>query len=357
VKMQGKAAEEVKAKLVRKLDIEKIGGPLSQVIPTKRGEVVLVSRNEEQRKKLETVLKATEGIEMGLKKKLNPTVTLTGLETGWKEEEIVEEVFQKNGWIQSTSTMEEFKGAFMFLARKRCQVTEGEPDVRGGTTPPHCLHREADHGGADHGLRRGDGPGDTLLQLQRPGTHRQKLQAEAEMPQMRQGGSQDQGMQGREIGMRELQTDRAQSLRQEVSPAEEGARMEDRPTREVLNDGRKNTGRMSEKKEGSGGADLLRDRKKNRSQPVLQLSRLRPSEERLQAGIDVLQVWGSAHQEGLQGREDLSELCQRGTEGSESLTDGARCTNGSWRSSWAEQHATEPRRREQGRPGPKGNPG
>jgi hypothetical protein len=93
VKMQGKAAEEVKAKLVRKLDIEKIGGPLSQVIPTKRGEVVLVSRNEEQRKKLETVLKATEGIEMGLKKKLNPTVTLTGLETGWKEEEIVEEVF------------------------------------------------------------------------------------------------------------------------------------------------------------------------------------------------------------------------------------------------------------------------
>jgi hypothetical protein len=70
------------------------------VIPTKRGEVVLVSRNEEQRKKLKTVLKSTEGIEMGLRKKLNPTVTLTGLETGWKEE-IVEEVFQKNGWIQS----------------------------------------------------------------------------------------------------------------------------------------------------------------------------------------------------------------------------------------------------------------
>jgi hypothetical protein len=121
LKMQGKSAEEVKAKLVRTLDIEKIGGPLSQVIPTKRGEVVLVSRNEEQRKKLKTVLKSTEGIEMGLRKKLNPTVTLTGLETGWKEEEIVEEVFQKNGWIQSSSTMEEFKEAFKFLARKRCQ--------------------------------------------------------------------------------------------------------------------------------------------------------------------------------------------------------------------------------------------
>jgi hypothetical protein len=93
VKMQGKSVEEVKAKLVRKLDIEKIGRPLSQVIPTKRGEVVLVSRNEELRKKLETAFKTTEGIEMGLKKKLNPTVTLTGLETGWKEEEIVEEVF------------------------------------------------------------------------------------------------------------------------------------------------------------------------------------------------------------------------------------------------------------------------
>jgi hypothetical protein len=45
VKIQGKTAEEVKAKLVRTLDIERIGGPLSQVIPTKRGEVVLVSRS------------------------------------------------------------------------------------------------------------------------------------------------------------------------------------------------------------------------------------------------------------------------------------------------------------------------
>jgi hypothetical protein len=34
---------------------------------------------------------------------------------------------------------------------------------------------------------------------------------------------------------RELQTDRAQSLRQEVTHAEEGARVEDRPNREVLN--------------------------------------------------------------------------------------------------------------------------
>jgi hypothetical protein len=82
--------------------------------------------------------------------------------------------------------------------------------------------------------------------------------------------------------------------------------------------GHKNTGRMSEKEEGSGGADLFLDGRKIRSQPVLQLSRLRPSEERLQAGVDVLQVWGSAHQEGLQGREeDLFELRQRGTEGSE----------------------------------------
>jgi hypothetical protein len=104
VKIQGKSAEEVKAKLVRTLDIERIGGPLSQVIPTKRGEVVLVSRSEEQRKMLETVLRTTEGIEMGVRRKLNPTVTLTGLEAGWKEEEIVEEVFQKNEWIRNTST-------------------------------------------------------------------------------------------------------------------------------------------------------------------------------------------------------------------------------------------------------------
>jgi hypothetical protein len=45
VKIQGKTVEEVTAKLVRTLDIERIGGPLSQMIPTKRGEVVLVSRS------------------------------------------------------------------------------------------------------------------------------------------------------------------------------------------------------------------------------------------------------------------------------------------------------------------------
>jgi transposase-like protein len=126
VKIQGKTAEEVKAKLVRTLDIERIGGPLSQMIPTKRGEVVLVSRSEEQRKMLETVLITTEGIEIGSRRKLNPVVTLTGLETGWKEEEIVEEVFQKNDWIRNTGTMEEFKRAFKFLARKRCQKSPKE---------------------------------------------------------------------------------------------------------------------------------------------------------------------------------------------------------------------------------------
>jgi hypothetical protein len=82
--------------------------------------------------------------------------------------------------------------------------------------------------------------------------------------------------------------------------------------------GRKNAGRMFEKEEGSGGADLLLDGRKIRGEPVLQLSRLRPSEEGLQAGVDLLQVRGSAHQEGLQGRkEELPELRQRGTEGSE----------------------------------------
>jgi transposase-like protein len=58
---------------------------------------------------------------MGSRRKLN--VTLTGRET---EDEIVEKVFQKNDWIRNTCTMEEFKGAFKFLARKRCQKSPKE---------------------------------------------------------------------------------------------------------------------------------------------------------------------------------------------------------------------------------------
>ncbi|KAH0820870.1 hypothetical protein GEV33_001921 [Tenebrio molitor] len=198
VKIQGKTAEEVKAKLVRTLDIERIGGPLSQMIPTKRGEVVLVSRSEEQRKMLETVLITTEGIEIGSRRKLNPVVTLTGLETGWKEEEIVEEVFQKNDWIRNTGTMEEFKRAFKFLARKRCQKSPKENLTFAVESRLHKALIE----------RQKIGVRLTIVFVE----EMVQLPAETEVPQMRQGGSQDQRMQSREIRMRELQADRAQSL-------------------------------------------------------------------------------------------------------------------------------------------------
>jgi hypothetical protein len=115
------------------------------------------------------------------------------------------------------------------------EVSEREPDIRSGTTSPQSPHREAeDRGRADHGLRGRDGPGDKMFQLQRLRTHRQELSAETEVPQMRQGGPQNQGVQGGEIRMRDLQADRAQSLRQEVPHDEEGTRVEDRPNREVL---------------------------------------------------------------------------------------------------------------------------
>jgi hypothetical protein len=116
------------------------------------------------------------------------------------------------------------------------EVPEREPDIRSGTTSPQSPHREAeDRGGADHGLRGRDGPGDKMFQLQRLRTYRQELSAETEVPQMRQGRPQNQRVQSRKIGMRELQADRAQSLRQEVPHDEEGTRVEDRSNREVLN--------------------------------------------------------------------------------------------------------------------------
>jgi hypothetical protein len=116
------------------------------------------------------------------------------------------------------------------------EVPEREPDIRSGTTSPQSLHREAeDRGGADHGLRGRDGPGDKMFQLQRLRTYRQELSAETEVPQMRQGRPQNQRVQSRKIGMRELQADRAQSLRQEVPHNEEGTRVKDRPNRVVLN--------------------------------------------------------------------------------------------------------------------------
>lgn len=87
--MEGKSAEEVKATLTRTIDIEAIGGPLSGVVPRKNGSVALVSVNEQQRMKLEALLRTREGLTVKTTEKLNPTVTLTGLESEWTAEEIM----------------------------------------------------------------------------------------------------------------------------------------------------------------------------------------------------------------------------------------------------------------------------
>jgi hypothetical protein len=151
VKMQGKSVEEVKAKLVRKLDIE-------TTEPSDPREKRRSCPREQERG---TTKKARNGVQNdrrnrdGVEEEAKPHshADRTGdrmerggdCRGGFLEERLDPE-HRHNGRIQG--------GLKVPGQEAVSKVTEGEPDVRGGTTTPQSPHREAqDRGGADHGLR------------------------------------------------------------------------------------------------------------------------------------------------------------------------------------------------------------
>jgi hypothetical protein len=107
--------------VLQQVDIKAIGGPVAQMSTRKDGSVVLACKSKEQKEKLEQELRKREGVTVRDIPRMNPTLTLTGLEAHWSAEEVVADVHQKNDWLHGGQPLEEFRKSFAFLTRRKCQ--------------------------------------------------------------------------------------------------------------------------------------------------------------------------------------------------------------------------------------------
>jgi hypothetical protein len=107
--------------VLQQVDIKVIGGPVAQMSTRKDGSVVLACKSKEQKEKLEQELRKREGVTVRDIPRMNPTLTLTGLEAHWSAEEVVADVHQKNDWLHGGQPLEEFRKSFAFLTRRKCQ--------------------------------------------------------------------------------------------------------------------------------------------------------------------------------------------------------------------------------------------
>jgi hypothetical protein len=82
---------------------------------------VLACKSKEQKEKLEQELRKREGVTVRDIPRMNPTLTLTGLEAHWSAEEVVANVHQKNDWLHGGQPLEEFRKSFAFLTKRKCQ--------------------------------------------------------------------------------------------------------------------------------------------------------------------------------------------------------------------------------------------
>jgi hypothetical protein len=107
--------------VLQQVDIKVIGGPVAQMSTRKDGSVVLACKSKEQKEKLEQELRKREGVTVRDIPRMNPTLTLTGLEAHWSAEEVVADVHQKNDWLHGGQPLEEFRKSFAFLTKRKCQ--------------------------------------------------------------------------------------------------------------------------------------------------------------------------------------------------------------------------------------------
>jgi hypothetical protein len=107
--------------VLQKVDIKETGGPVALMSTRKDGSVGLACKTKEQKEKLEQELRKKEGVAVRDIPRMNPTLTLTGLEAHWSAEEMVADAHQKNNWLHGGQPLEEFRKSFAFLTKRKCQ--------------------------------------------------------------------------------------------------------------------------------------------------------------------------------------------------------------------------------------------
>lgn len=121
--------------LKTKIDVKELNGPLKSVYRTRRGDLVVECRDENQKNKIKEKLKSEEELTTAEDKIRKPTFMLTGIDSGYRLDEIVEEIVGQN------PEMTEFFGnevgtKMRTLTGKKCRnpertnwIIEAEPEV------------------------------------------------------------------------------------------------------------------------------------------------------------------------------------------------------------------------------------
>ncbi|KAJ3639108.1 hypothetical protein Zmor_004171 [Zophobas morio] len=126
--MEGMAAENgspqrraIKSVLKENLSIDSIGGPTRAIIPLKRGGVLIESYNDGQRRKIGELLKKDTRIEYREVKNIEPVVQLSGVEKGYTDPELIDEIHKQNPFLMNTIGIEGWRAGTKILSRRDCR--------------------------------------------------------------------------------------------------------------------------------------------------------------------------------------------------------------------------------------------
>lgn len=124
IRVEGKSAEEVKSLIKEKLKVPEIGGPLKGIFVLGQSAIMLRSRDEAQKTKLEQALAKHAEFAVNGGREYHPTVTICGVDAKMRGEELIEAVYAENECINTKFSAAEYAAGIRFQARRPCKNKE-----------------------------------------------------------------------------------------------------------------------------------------------------------------------------------------------------------------------------------------
>ena len=116
----------IKSVLKDALKIDDIGGPTKAIIPLRRGGVLIESYNDGQRRKIGELLKRDNRVEYREVKNVEPVVQLSGVEKGYTDPELIEELYSQNPFMRNAIGYNDWKAGIKILSRRKCRNNKKE---------------------------------------------------------------------------------------------------------------------------------------------------------------------------------------------------------------------------------------
>lgn len=117
---EGTSAEDVKRKLVQRLDVEDLG-PVTQVRKTRAGDVLVVTKDEDQNRKLRERVGTMESLEAGDAKERAIRIWFTGVDVGHTAVTLKQELWEQNRSIREGIAEEGYEEGLKLVQARRCR--------------------------------------------------------------------------------------------------------------------------------------------------------------------------------------------------------------------------------------------